>query len=267
MDVLIVGSSGNIGSAVYNKLREDFQVKGVDPNEASTTDIVGSALEVDENPEIVINLAGKKRGSVDELIDSQVNFVSKLCDKYQDSKIIHASSASIYQASRDPIAEDDVKAPRNTYGKAKLLAEDVIREKADSYVILRIFNPYGLRLESKDVVSIFLKRALEDKDLLIKGSRHSERDFIYKKDLVSAVRESFTLNNETVNVGAGRGITLEEVAKIIRRQTGSDSEIVYRGGQKESFVADITKLKKSTNYDPKYSFEEGIKEFFSHEVI
>ena len=76
-----------------------------------------------------------------------VNLIEMMC-KYQISKIIFSSSATVYgHPSKLPIDESHNLNPVNVYGKSKLIVENMIKDLVESsqskWICLRYFNPVG----------------------------------------------------------------------------------------------------------------------------
>ena len=67
--------------------------------------------------------------------------------------------------------------------------------------------------------------------------------------------------NDPVNIGNPRETTIEEIAKIIIRMTGSTSKIVYRPlptDDPKVRQPDITSARTRLKWEPKVSLEEGL---------
>jgi nucleoside-diphosphate-sugar epimerase len=139
-------------------------------------------------------------------------------------RIVFASSASIYGVLQsEPIREDDQAKPNTIYGHHKLLAEQVIKSYNQSYgidyVIFRLFNVYGAdpRL-GKDVLSIFIRKALQGEPLIVKGP-NKFRDFVHVDDVAQAFLKANNIvntPNAVLNVGSGVKTSLGQLAKIVK---------------------------------------------------
>jgi UDP-glucose 4-epimerase len=173
-------------------------------------------------------------------------------------KIIFASSAAVYGLQADkPLRETEITTPKSMYGYHKLIAEEAIRSYNYSYgidyVILRLFNVYGGDPYSgKDVISIFIRRAISNEPLVVKGPRKF-RDFVHVNDVAKAFLASSKeeIRNEIINIGTGEKTTLGDVAKyineyfsnakVIEEQTADDGTGLY---------ADISKARSVLKFEP-----------------
>ncbi len=141
-------------------------------------------------------------------------------------KFIHASTGSVYGIAEDfPTDEMHQLNPASYYGVSKLAAEKYVRLFSDLYdmdtTILRYYHVYGPRQESSDVggvVSIFARRALEGKPLIIYGDGSQIRSFTYVKDLVNINKLVAIKNNtkgEAYNCASGVKVTIQELAEAV----------------------------------------------------
>lgn len=67
-------------------------------------------------------------------------------------------------------------------------------------------------------MAIFINNSLAGKDINIYGTGEQNRDLLYAKDCTRFVVQSGyndSVNGESVNVGTGRDVTINELAKII----------------------------------------------------
>jgi len=93
-----------------------------------------------------------------------------------------------------------------------------------------------------------------------------KRDFVYVKDAVDATIIASKAPKTTVyNVGSGQARSFNEVIRILNEALGTDFEPEYfdcpYDFYQEFTQADMTKMKKELGFVPKYSLEEGIKEY------
>lgn len=101
--------------------------------------------------------------------------------------------------------------------------------------------------------------------LTIFGDGNQTRDFTFVKDAVQANIQAAESNADGVfNIGSGRNITINELARMILNILGIELEPIHqepRPGDIRHSLADISKA-KAFSYEPRYSLEEGCK-FFS----
>lgn len=76
----------------------------------------------------------------------------KLAEKYR-SKFVYISTDYIFDGKTGPYSENDIANPLSVYGKHKLHAEELVRERMEDHLILRITNVYGDEVRGKNFVA------------------------------------------------------------------------------------------------------------------
>jgi dTDP-glucose 4,6-dehydratase len=169
--------------------------------------------------------------------------------------------------------------PRGVYDEAKRFAEALTMAYHNYHGmdtrIARIFNTYGPRMRLNDgrVVPTLLPQALRGEDLTVFGDGSQTRSFCYVSDLVEGIwRLLFrTEYNGPVNLGNPVEMTILDFAKAILAITGSQSKIAFQGlplDDPKVRQPDISLAKELLGWEPKVSFEEGIRTtlFYFQEV-
>ena len=132
--------------------------------------------------------------------------------------------------------------------------------------IVRIFNTYGPRMRINDgrVVPTLLPQALRGEPLTVFGDGSQTRSFCYISDLIEGIwRLLFhTDYNGPVNLGNPREMSILDFAKAILAITGSKSTITFQGlpvDDPKVRQPDVSLARKLLGWEPKVSFEEGIR--------
>lgn len=192
--------------------------------------------------------------------------------KKKVKKIIYASSSSVYgQPKKTPTTEDDPTDPLNAYASSKLSFEQVLKSYYHSYdiqsITFRFFNVYGPRDEQKPrtrAIPMWIEAILDNKAVSWYWQGSLMRDYIYVKDVVQVHIEALSLKGiHCFNVGSGKGIQMRDVLHTLEKLIGKKVKLIdlgQRKGDPDKSYADITKIKKTLNWSPKVSLEEGLRE-------
>jgi UDP-glucose 4-epimerase len=195
-------------------------------------------------------------------------------------KVILASTSEVYgKANGVPFREDQdlVLGPttkgRWSYACSKAIDEFLAlaywRERKLPVVIVRLFNTVGPRQTGRYgmVVPSFVKQALLSHPITVYGDGKQTRCFTYVGDVVRAVAvlaDHPDAVGQIFNIGGGREISINELAQLVKKITGSSSPIVhipYDEAYEEGFedmprrVPDIDKLKTLIGYEPTVDIE------------
>jgi len=101
---------------------------------------------------------------------------------------------------------------------------------------------------------------------LFEGSDKIKRDFVYIKDVVQANLLALNAASGVYNAATGTARSFQEIVDILQRELGSNLPCEYipnpyaRSYQFHT-QADIEPTKKALGYEPKFSLEEGIKDY------
>lgn len=190
--------------------------------------------------------------------------------------LVMASSSSVYGNCKEvPFREDMVVdyaiSPYAATKKANEVMTHVYHKLFNINVImLRFFTVYGPKQRPDLAINKFTRLMLEDKEIPMFGDGTTSRDYTYIDDIVEGIQKSceYCLNNEDVyeilNIGNSSPVSLKKMIETIGKAIGKEPKIKQlpmQPGDVERTYADISKAKKLIGYEPKTSFEEGIKKF------
>ncbi len=179
-----------------------------------------------------------------------------------------------------PVATPETKpiCPSSIYAISKRDQEEMCLVVGRAYgiptVALRFFNVYGTRQALSNpytgVAAIFASRLLNGKPPIIFEDGLQSRDFTHVSDIVQALMLAMDRDGadyQAVNVGTGRSVTVLHVAEELAVALGRsvEPEVVgqYRAGDIRHCFADITKARNLLGYEPRVTFEAGLRELVS----
>lgn len=159
---------------------------------------------------------------------------------------------------------------RSCYDEGKRVAEtlffDYHRQNNVDIRVMRIFNTYGPRMHPNDgrVVSNFIVQSLEGKDLTVYGDGSHTRSFCFADDLIEGMVRLMNQNKilGPVNIGNPNEFTINQLAGLVLKLTGSKSKIVYRDLPKDDpkqRQPNISLAKKELEWEPSVPLEEGLR--------
>lgn len=211
-----------------------------------------------------------------ECVDINVNGLLNVldaCVKHKVKKIVHSSSAAVYGENPESPKEITMRPmPKSPYGITKLDGEYYLNVYQENFELgttsLRYFNVFGPRQDPKSqyaaAIPIFVSKALKNEPIVIYGNGEQTRDFVFVKDVVAANYLGVTNQNVSgvFNVGGGKAISINDIAKLIIRETKSSSEIIFekeRPGDIKHSLSSIEQTKEKLNYSPEYDLIIGLK--------
>ena len=131
--------------------------------------------------------------------------------------------------------------------------------------IVRIFNTYGPRMRVRDgrAVPAFLSQALKNEPITVFGDGSQTRSFCYVSDLLAGIYLlAKSQESGPINIGNPTEMTVRSLAEYTIKLTGSKSQLRFDplpADDPKVRQPDITLAQTKLGWQPKVSFEEGIK--------
>lgn len=284
MNILFIGGAGFIGSSLVKQFlsNEKFKVFVIEPEFANVSRLDG--LDVNIFRMALDNVDGVEHILVSNKIDVVVHLVSTLipgsgyddfnnefkymifpsiklmeiCAKENIKFVYFSSGGTIYgnRSTMQSFVETDDMAPISYYGWSKQMMENSIlfknRTEKLKYLIVRPSNPYGhgQNLHGKQgLVAVAIGKILEEKPVEVWGDGSAIRDYIYIDDLSRVFYQLIDKDvcNETVNLGSGRGYSVNDVLAFLKIITKKDFKIIYENARPmdvSNMVLDTEKMQK-----------------------
>jgi UDP-glucose 4-epimerase len=302
--ILVTGGAGFIGSHVCEVLLKQNRIPVVLDNVSTGSwdnlafdthhqieRIESSLLACETLPDIlkrvsgVIHLAAQVSPSISiqqplfSLKENTASFVALLeavRSVNPSLPVVYASSAAIYGDQNGQACSEDSRIsppqPTSHYGLEKLSLEHYAALYTRLYGVqitgLRFFNVFGERQDPTSqysgVISKFMQAATTTQAITIFGDGQQTRDFIYVKDVVSAILNSFeSAQDPCYNVATGSTINLIELYQTIEALFDIRFNVSYEparlGDIRYSSACNQTGLKAGILPSTFISLKEGLE--------
>ncbi len=249
-------------------------------------------LFLDYSFDYVIHLAAQAgvRYSIDnpkKYVDSNLvgfNNLIEILKNYKIKHFIFASSSSIYGLNKkQPFSEDDITdAPISLYAATKKANELIAHSYSSLYELpitaLRFFTVYGPYGRPDMAYFKFTKSIIDGNVIDIYNNGKMRRDFTYVDDIVWGIfnlinkppkkKKSYDSNFDVpfrvLNIGNNNPVSLAHFVKSIEISCSMKAKKNYlpmQLGDVKTTFADINKINRLINFEPKTSIEVGIENF------
>jgi len=281
LDNLSTGSMENIRH-LKSSDRLEYHLDGIENRQV--------LAELVDDADVIVHLAaavGVKLivESPVRTIETNVNGTQMILEAASKKKklVLIASTSEVYGKNTNvPFHEDaDLVLGATTKGRWSYAASKALdeflalsywKEKKQPVIVVRFFNTVGPRQTGRYgmVLPNFVKRALDGEPIEVYGNGQQSRCFCDVRDTVEALLRLMPLERavgEVINIGNTEEVTIENLAKIVKHRTGSDSPIkfvpydkAYEPGFEDMMrrVPSIEKLHAMTGFRPQTSLADII---------
>jgi len=262
-NILITGGTGFVASHLVEELYQrgeknihltsyrdegEFVKQFVDPNnihQINLTDYQATQDLMEKiKPDEIYHLASianvgdsfEKRKTILEMNTSlQLNLLEAMKNHAPNSKMLHVSTALVYEARNQAVDEQATLGPDNPYALSKLVQDMMVhyftRSEKLNIVRVRPFNHIGERQVLGFVVAdLAANIAKVEKDLaqtVSVGNLESVRDFSDVKDIVNAyiLLMEKGQSGEVYNLGSGKAYSIREILDILISKANKEIKI------------------------------------------
>lgn len=296
--ILITGAAGFIGSALFNHLQnqghELFVIDNLSFGNREYISInhdlffeedIRNKTHIEKiiqniQPQWVIHLAAIHfipYCNKHPFESSEINIIGtkNILDACKNAKsiekIFFASTAAVYPIANDAYTENSNVSPLDVYGLSKLTGEYLCNEfylaSGIPTIICRFFNAFGPNETNPHLIPAIQDQLNNGVRTIKLGNLEPKRDFIHTADMANAVNmllNKFKDGIDVFNLGSGIEYSVVDVVDAFSRQLNEEIKIEIdpskvRKTERMHLLADISKLKNFTGWEPKISIDEGIK--------
>ena len=247
MRILLTGHRGFIGSALLKRLKKNNQIIGLDIKDGLDQDLLH--CEFREDFDLIIHLAGKS-GVRESLADptaywmNNVEVSRRLFERYEDTRILYASSSSAYEPDLNP------------YAASKFIMEELAeRYNAVNMLGMRFHTVYS---DSCPRENMFFNRL---RNGTLEYTTKHYRDFIHLEDVLDAIEILIknTHINGIIDIGTGCPVKIQDLAPNLPVRLNTL-------GEREWTCANTEKM-KNLGFKPKYTVEKFLTNSSNDNII
>jgi GDP-L-fucose synthase len=298
--VLILGSTGLVGSNLYKKYREKYQDSDLLTPKRYTLDLEDRSQVIGyfiKNKPDVVFMCAAKVGGIKANNDYKADFITsnlkiqtnviEACHLSDVKKLVFLGSSCIYpKNSKIPIKEDylmtgHLESTNDAYAIAKIagikMCQSYNQQYGRDYISVMPCNLYGpgdnFDLNTSHVLPALIRKFHEAKENNLKevevwGTGKPMREFMYAEDLAEALiylSENYS-SPEIINVGTGEDVTISDLCNIISDVVGYEGKIRFNTDYPDGTyrkVMDVTRIFE-TGWRPSHTIEEGIKKTYEY---
>ena len=275
LNILVTGEKGFIGSYLKNYLNKNYNVISFPKRICFKNQLL---LNKFQSSEVVVHAAAKTSInqswiSPKDLIKNNLEStkcIIEYCIK-NDASLIFISSYLYGNTKKLPTSEKDVIRINNPYAHSKKLCEDLCKLYQKKHglrlTIVRPFNIFGYFRDSDLLIMSIFKKIQKEKNIIITALK-PKRDFLYIDDFCRMVELIIKKNifDQVFNAGSGVNFSIDKIIRIVQKICSSDLKVKISSNSRKNEIfetlADISKAKEFLDWEPEWSFEDGIKQIY-----
>ena len=197
---------------------------------------------------------------VEKLTQINENLTTIICAKFKTSKIIFASSVSVYAFDGLGKNEQSICEPQTYYGISKLNAENIVKHHL-SYAIVRISSMIGVGMKQTTFVPLIISNAIKNNKITLLGDGSRSQNYIDVNDVATIFIEASKHTKNLVLLAASTmSFSNLEIANFIEKKLPNISISLENTDNSPSFYYDATNTYKNINFTPQKSIENSITE-------
>jgi nucleoside-diphosphate-sugar epimerase len=276
--VLIIGANGFLGKNLVQQCLDRSWTVDVAVNKSADQvpkginhliDLKAVPVDGDDAYKFVFNTAAfipyNAYNTPDErLLESNIQLPYLLHKRFANTKIIYASSVSVFSAVPGAIVTEQSPCDSPTlYGRSKLAGELITAHHAQ-YAIVRFSSLYGVGMYSGTFIPAIVNKAKTGKLITLLGDGSRKQNYLHIRDAANFCINAALYGHNEVYIGASpASFSNKEVADLVAASV-ADCQVSYQGEDKSpSSVYDNRYTIEKLNINSFVPMADGIKELIN----
>ncbi len=282
MSCLVTGGSGYFGSVLVEKLLEKgASVIVLDKYDSPARPEKAAFINADIRDESSVRDAVAKAETVYHSVamvplakDAEAFWsvnrdgtetLLRACMEQGVRKLVHISSRAVYGVpSGLPVRESSAKRPMEEYGRAKLAAEELIRDYVDKGLDAAIIRPRTIMGHGRlGIMQILFEWIRQGSNVPLLGKGENLYQFVHADDLAEAcIKAAKKEGPDSFNVGAENYCSMRETLEDLISHAGTGSKTVSLPMKPAALLMDLTSRLGISPLGPYHSLMYGRSLYF-----
>ncbi|MEK7576127.1 MAG: NAD(P)-dependent oxidoreductase [Patescibacteria group bacterium] len=280
MKILLVGSSGFIGSHILRKLENKHTVIKFSLRDGFDMSIWDDVEKACADANAIFHFGatavGRRNATPDpHFADTDYSGVRNFVRAAEMFHIplIFSSSIRVYGTTEEMKGgEDGDVHPASVYGQMKLDCENIIKNSAAQWIILRIAAVYGKGMPEDFIISSFCRTISRGEPIILTSTGQQKRNFVCAEDLaecISLLADYTFEKNEIINVAHHETVNLLELIKLIGGILGKKVDVrpAHVDTKDPDELISIRKVEKLLGWRAKTDLVRGLERCYAHEIF
>jgi nucleoside-diphosphate-sugar epimerase len=271
-NIAIIGANSILAQSICERLTEEynvFQVYHINHNRIGNKEnliqikdflksdlsfgviyFISSVISFDEKDEVI-----------KEIFETNVKLLKQVSEKFINSKIIHASTVSVYKQEDEVIVEKSNIAPKSSYAHSKLWAEQIVDNHKGGGVNIRISSLFGSQMNQTTFLPKIISNAIYEKKIIIFGDGSRKQNYISAVEASEYFYKAIYYSEKIPLLAVGKqSLSNIELAQMIQKIIPEVTIAFYGEDSSKSFVYNNIFTKDKLQINKEYSFIQTLNE-------
>lgn len=268
--IAIIGANSILAQAIYNKLSINNDVLQVYNTRIdriknqNNIELISDFLSKKEKFHTIYFLSSvidfnESKESIQNIFETNVTLLAQISENFPESKIIHASSVSVYKNSQNEITENSELNPQSSYSISKIWAEKITNNHLGGGINIRISSLFGENMNPTTFLPKVIKSAITTKEIVIFGDGSRKQNYISETEAAEYFCAALDYKeNGTFLAVNSKSYSNLEVAQLIQQKV-KGTTLKFTGiDESPSFIYNNNQTKTELKITEEYSFSNSL---------
>lgn len=280
MNILLIGSSGFVGTNVRKKLEHKHTIIKFDLSHGLDMGVWTDVEKMSRNADAIFHFGAvavgrrnfDKKPQMAKLEYIGVRNLVRAAEIFR-IPLVFASSIRVYGTTEEmQRGEDDGTHPTNLYGQMKLDCENIIKNSAACWTILRMAATYGKGMSEDFIIPLCYRSIMRGEPITLTSNGQQKRNFLFINDLVQCIAlliDRAVYANEIINIANHETVDLFELIKLLGAVVGKKTDVqpAHVGNKDPNEFISIKKVEKLLGWRAETSLLSGLGQCYAHEFF
>jgi len=238
--IAIIGANSFLSQALIRKLKGKYYIIQVFNTNKTCLDTTLKCLSIEDflidRPlvDVIYFIASfinfdEELANLNKVFKTNVFLLKEILEAYKFTKIIHASSVSVYNVSVSVKDEQSSVNPKSSYAMSKLWAELLVKNHSGGGVNIRISSLFGEGMNTSTFVPSIIRNAILKQQINLFGNGSRYQNYIHVEDAATIFYKALDYDLSSILLAVNRrSYSNIEIANFIKFEL-KKTKIIFEG--------------------------------------
>ena len=269
--LVVVGANSFLAQAIIRKNSDKFEIVQIYNKSRDKLDPEHQQYKIDHflkkkiAPHVIFFISSvinfkEDLNSIENIFSTNVLLLKRISELFPGSKLILASSVSVFEKSNKVLFESSRVNPDSSYGLSKLWAEKIVEQHPGGGVSIRISSLFGKGMNTSTFLPSIIIQSLKNDKIILYGDGSRMQNYIHVDEaaeyFIHAINYKCSGTLLAVNENSYSNI---EIARMVQKILNT-SAIIFKGRDtSSSFIYDNSFSKNELGINEKTTFQKKLE--------